>query len=68
MAVFKDGSHLDSEWLSAYIALVGAYPGTLAAHFIDAVFAPAFRTNRTAVRPYFGLNKGVGGFFVMEVR
>jgi hypothetical protein len=47
MRIFKDSSHFDSERLAADIALIGAYAGTCPLKFTNAVFAPAFGTNRT---------------------
>ena len=67
VAIFKDGPDLDGKGLAADIALIGANPGALAVHFANALFAPAMRANRT-IGPYSGLNKGIGGFFIVKMR
>jgi hypothetical protein len=67
MAIFKDGSNLDGKLFAADIAFIEANPSSLAAHFADSLFAPTMRANR-AIGPYPGLNKGIGGFFILKMR
>ena len=67
VARFEDSPDLDGKRPAAGIALVGAYAGALALQLAAAVYRTAMRANATA-RPYTSLDKGVGRFFVMEMR
>lgn len=67
MTILKDGADLDGKGFAANIALIGSNPGALAVHFAGALFASTMRAN-WAIGPYPGLNKDVGGFFIVKVR
>ena len=66
VAIFKDGPYLDSKRFSAYIALIGADPGTLAVHFADALPASTVGANWT-LGPNSGLSKSISSLFIEEM-
>jgi hypothetical protein len=66
MAILKNGPDLDGKLLPAGIALIEANAGSLAVHLADSLFAPAVGANR-AMEPYPSLDKGIGGFFILQV-
>jgi len=63
----KDGADLHGERLPAGVALVGADAGRLPPHLGHALALAALRAG-SPMRPNAGLDKGVGGFLVVEVR
>jgi hypothetical protein len=65
MAILENGSDLDGEFLAALVALIGADPGSFAAHFRDAINAAAMRANWT-FRPNARFNPSVSGGFVLQ--
>jgi len=64
--VFKNGSYLDSELLSAYVALIKTDAVTLAVEFADTLGRAAMRANR-AFGPKAGFNVRVRSLFIMKV-
>jgi hypothetical protein len=65
VAVFKDSSDLDSELLSAYVALVEALTVALPVQLPDALGSAAMRAYR-AFGPELRFNVRVRGLFVVE--
>ena len=66
VAGLKNGADLNSEWLAARIALVGAYAGALALQLAALIDDPAMGAY-APVGPDPILDKLVCGFFVVEV-
>ena len=66
VAGLENGSYLHSERLTTLVALVSAYASRFAAHLANALSLFAAWAAR-AIRPEFGFNKLVSGFFVMKV-